>query len=169
MVSFIQSNYMGFGSGVVEPRFGIALHNRATCFTLERGHANEAMPGKRPRHTLMPGFVTRDGAPLGPFGVMGGEMQPQGHLQVVSSLLDHDLSPQAALDAPRFRALGGTRVLLEAGVSARVARELSARGHDVQRAGDAEHFGRGQVIWRLPTGAYAAATEPRADGGIAAW
>ena len=103
MVSYIQSNYMGFGSGVVVPGTGISLQNRAAGFSLEPGHRNEAAGGKRPRHTIIPGFLTRGGAPVGPFGVMGGEMQPQGHLQVVSSMVDYGLNPQSALDAPRWR------------------------------------------------------------------
>jgi gamma-glutamyltranspeptidase/glutathione hydrolase len=169
MVSFIQSNFMGFGSGVVVPEFGVALHNRAACFNLEPDHPNTAAPGKRPRHTIMPGFITRDGAPIGPFGVMGGEMQPQGQLQVVSSVLDHGLNVQAALDAPRFRVTGGTNVLVEPEVSATVIEALRRRGHHVQVASNSGAFGRGQMIWRLDNGVYAAATEPRADGGIAIW
>jgi gamma-glutamyltranspeptidase/glutathione hydrolase len=169
MVSFIQSNYLGFGSGVVVPGTGIALHNRASCFTLEREHPNFAEPGKRPRHTIMPGFITRNGMPIGPFGVMGGEMQPQGQLQVVSSVLDHGLNVQAALDAPRFRVLGGLDVALEPEVPAALVEGLRRRGHHVQVASDSSGFGRGQMIWRLDSGAYAVATEPRADGGIAVW
>jgi gamma-glutamyltranspeptidase/glutathione hydrolase len=169
MVSYIQSNYMGFGSGVVVPEFGVALHNRGACFTLEPGHPNSAQPGKRPRHTIMPGFITRDGAPIGPFGVMGGEMQPQGQLQVISSILDHGLNPQAALDAPRFRLLGGTTVAVEPEVAANVLEALRRRGHQVQAASLHHGFGRGQIIWRLDNGVYALATEPRADGGVAAW
>jgi len=169
MVSFIQSNYMGFGSGVVVPGFGIALHNRAACFSLERDHPNFAEPGKRPRHTIMPGFITRDGMPIGPFGVMGGEMQPQGQLQVVSSVLDHALNVQAALDAPRFRVLGGLDVAVEPDVKPAVVAALRRRGHHVQVASNSGGFGRGQLIWRLDQGAYAVATEPRADGGIAVW
>jgi gamma-glutamyltranspeptidase/glutathione hydrolase len=169
MVSYIQSNYMGFGSGIVVPGSGISLHNRAACFTLEPGHPNFAEPGKRPRHTIMPGFITRAGMPLGPFGVMGGEMQPQGQLQVVSSLLDHGLNVQAALDAPRFRVLGGLDVAVEPEVTAAVVEALRRRGHQVQVASNADGFGRGQLLWRLDSGAYAVATEPRADGGIAVW
>jgi len=115
MVSFIQSNFMGFGSGIVVPGTGIALQNRGACFSLEAGHPNEAAGGKRPRHTIIPGFLTRAGAPLGPFGVMGGEMQPQGHVQVVCALADHRLNPQAALDAPRWQVTGGLAVELEPG------------------------------------------------------
>lgn len=101
MASFIQSNYSGFGSGVVMPELGVALQSRAACFRLEPDHPNTAAPGKRPRHTIIPAFLTRGGEPVGPFGVMGAEMQPQGHVQVVCGMVDHGLNPQAALDAPR--------------------------------------------------------------------
>ncbi len=167
MVSFIQSNYMGFGSGLVEPSYGVALHNRGACFSLQRGHVNEAQPGKRPRHTLMPGFVTRAGEAVAALGVMGGEMQPQGQLQVISSLLDHQLNPQAALDAPRFRAMQGRCVWVEAAADPAVVSALRARGHEVREISELGHFGRGQIILRLPGGGYAGGTEPRADGGIA--
>jgi gamma-glutamyltranspeptidase/glutathione hydrolase len=169
MVSFIQSNFMGFGSGIVLPEFGLALQNRAACFTLEPGHPNLAAPGKRPRHTIMPGFITRAGAAIGPFGVMGGEMQPQGQLQVVSSMLDHGFNVQAALDAPRFRVTGGTNVIVEPEVQSAVVEGLRRRGHQVQVANGPAAFGRGQIIWRLQQGVYAAGTEPRADGCVAAF
>jgi gamma-glutamyltranspeptidase/glutathione hydrolase len=169
MVSYIQSNFMGFGSGVVVPGYGIALQNRAACFTLERDQPNSAEPLKRPRHTIMPGFITRDGAPIGPFGVMGGMMQPQGQLQVVSSVLDHALNVQSALDAPRFRVLGGKDVAVEPEVAPSVVEALRRRGHQVQVASNDGGFGRGQMIWRLEQGAYAIGSEPRADGGVYAW
>jgi gamma-glutamyltranspeptidase/glutathione hydrolase len=164
MVSFIQSNYEGFGSGVVVPELGISVQNRASGFTLEAGHPNEAAAGKRPRHTIIPGFITRDGQPLGPFGVMGGEMQPQGHLQVVSSMLDHGLNPQAALDAPRWRLGAGLEVGVEPGTDAGLLAALSNRGHRPAVATDSLKFGRGQIILRLESGVYAAGSEPRADG-----
>src|SRR5690606_6855303 len=105
MVSFIQSNYQGFGSGVVDPATGIHFQNRGAGFRLDPDHPNRLEPGKRPRHTIIPGFITRerDGAPLAAFGVMGGDMQPQGHTQVVMGIVDYGLNPQAALDAPRVR------------------------------------------------------------------
>ena len=168
MVSYIQSNYMGFGSGVVVPGTGIALQNRAAGFTLEAGHRNEAAGGKRPRHTIIPGFLTRGGAPVGPFGVMGGEMQPQGHLQVVSSMVDHGLNPQSALDAPRWRVMPDG-VVLEPDIGADVAEGLRRRGHRVAIAPDRLEFGRGQIIRRLDSGVYAGGTEPRTDGVVAAW
>ncbi len=164
MVSFIQSNYMGFGSGVVVPETGISLQNRGAGFTLEPGHRNEAAGGKRPRHTILPGFLTRSGAAVGPFGVMAGEMQPQGHLQVVSGMLDHDLNPQAVLDAPRWRVGDGLHVNLEPGADPEVVAGLEARGHRVTVAPNAFTFGRGQIIERRENGVYVAASEPRADG-----
>ncbi len=164
MVSFIQSNFGGFGSGVVVPGLGIAMQNRAAGFTLEAGHPNEAAPGKRPRNTIIPGFITRDGAAVGAFGVMGGEMQPQGHLQVVSSLLDHGLNPQAALDAPRWRLGAGLEVRFEPGTGEGLLAALSARGHRPVVAAEALGFGRGQVILRDDSGVYAAGSEPRTDG-----
>ena len=163
MVSFIQSNYMGFGSGVVEPQFGISLQNRGAGFVLEEGHLNEGQPGKRPRHTIIPAFLTRDGEPVGPFGVMGGEMQPQGHLQVVHSMVDRGMNPQAALDAPRWQVEGNT-VAVEPGTPEEVVAGLRERGHHVVVREDSYSFGRGQAIVRLPSGAYAAGSEPRADG-----
>ena len=168
MVSYIQSNYMGFGSGVVVPGTGVALQNRAAGFTLEPGHRNEAAGGKRPRHTIIPGFLTRGGAAVGPFGVMGGEMQPQGHLQVVSSMVDHGLNPQCALDAPRWRVVPDG-VLLEPEIGGAVIDGLRGRGHRVAVAPDRLDFGRGQIIRRLESGVYAGGTEPRTDGVVAAW
>ena len=168
MVSYIQSNYMGFGSGVVVPGAGISLQNRAAGFTLEPGHRNEAAGGKRPRHTIIPGFLTRGGAPVGPFGVMGGEMQPQGHLQVVSSMVDHGLDPQSALDAPRWR-VAPDGVMLEPEAGAEVADGLRRRGHRVGVAPNRLDFGRGQIIRRLDSGVYAGGTEPRTDGVVATW
>ena len=168
MVSYIQSNYMGFGSGVVVPGAGIALQNRAAGFTLEPGHRNEAAGGKRPRHTIIPGFLTRGGAPVGPFGVMGGEMQPQGHLQVVSSMVDYGLNPQSALDAPRWR-VEPDAVVLEPEVGEDVVDGLRRRGHRVGVAPNRLDFGRGQIIRRLDSGVYAGGTEPRTDGVVAAW
>ena len=167
MVSYIQSNYMGFGSGVVVPGTGISLQNRAVGFTLEPGHPNEAAGGKRPRHTIIPGFLTRGGAPVGPFGVMGGEMQPQGHFQVVSGMVDYGLNPQSALDTPRWR-VEPEGVVVEPGVGAEVVEGLRRRGHRVGVAPNRLDFGRGQIIRRLDSGAYAGATEPRTDGVVAA-
>jgi gamma-glutamyltranspeptidase/glutathione hydrolase len=163
MVSFIQSNYEGFGSGILIPDTGIALQNRGVGFTLEAGHPNQVTPAKRAFHTIIPGFLTQDGQPLGPFGVMGGSMQPQGHLQVVVNMADYGMNPQAALDAPRWRFISGRRVLLEKTVPDRVALALAERGHDIQVSADGTQFGRGQIILHSG-GVLVAASEPRADG-----
>ena len=137
MVSLIQSNYHGFGSGIVVPGTGIALHNRGLGFNLVEGHPNEYAPGKRPFHTIIPAFLTRGGRPVGPFGVMGAPMQPQGHIQVVVGTLDHGLNPQAVLDAPRWRVLDGLDAVIEPGAGAEIHRALAGRGHrlDVARSG----------------------------------
>ena len=164
MVSMIQSNYQGFGSGVVVPGTGMALHNRGNGFTLEDNHPNRLAPGKRPFHTIIPGFLTRDGEAVGPFGVMGGHMQPQGHLQMVVNMVDYGMNPQASLDAPRWMWTKGLAVALEHSVPAHVIRGLVQRGHAVTVPPDSVGFGRGQIIRRLPSGAYAAGSEPRTDG-----
>ncbi|MEM6254374.1 MAG: gamma-glutamyltransferase family protein [Cyanobacteria bacterium P01_D01_bin.156] len=163
MVSFIQSNFMGFGSGIAIPGTGIALQNRGAGFVLDADHPNAIAPGKRPFHTIIPGFLSRDGQPLGPFGVMGASMQPQGHLQVVSNLIDRGLNPQAALDAPRWRFDRGNRVFLEQTVSRHIALGLSDLGHDVQVTAEPGTFGKGQMILRLGD-VLMAGSEPRADG-----
>lgn len=164
MVSFIQSNYVGFGSGVVVPSHGISLQNRGAGFSLDPTHPNVAEPNKRPRHTIIPGFMTRDGKALGAFGVMGGEMQPQGHLQVVTGMVDHALNPQAVLDAPRWRVDRDWTVHIEDSVSIDVVNDLRARGHHVELTSDVGSFGRGQIILRSPDGTLIGGSEPRADG-----
>jgi gamma-glutamyltranspeptidase/glutathione hydrolase len=169
MVSYIQSNYSGFGSGVVLPERGIAFQNRGFGFTLDKTSVKYVQPGKRPFHTIIPGFITREGRPLGPFGIMGGPMQPQAHLQVLSGLIDFNLNPQAALDAPRWQWVEGKRLLLEQGFPLPVAEALSRRGHQVAYEHNETSFGRGQIILRQDNGSYLAGTEPRADGYIAVW
>jgi gamma-glutamyltranspeptidase/glutathione hydrolase len=169
MVSFIQSNYMGFGSGIVIPETGIALQNRGHSFSLNPTHANCLEPGKKPYHTIIPGFLTKDGQALGPFGVMGGFMQPQGHLQVVMNLVDFHLNPQAALDAPRWQWIEGKTVELEHGCPEQIALALARKGHDVRYAVDSGSFGRGQIILRDKNGVLYGGTESRTDGAIAAW
>ncbi|HZW10644.1 MAG TPA: gamma-glutamyltransferase family protein [Phycisphaerales bacterium] len=168
MVSFIQSCYTGFGSGVVVPGTGIALQNRGCCFTLERGHPNEAAPGKRPYHTIIPGFVTRAGEggerPVMAFGVMGGFMQPQGHIQVLMRMADHNQNPQSALDAPRWQVDRGRGVTVEPGFAPEVYERLRGMGHELEVAGRrGASFGRGQVIFRLEDG-YCAGSDLRCDG-----
>ena len=168
MVSFIQSNYSGFGSGILIPGTGIALQNRASGFTLKAGHPNQVAAAKRPFHTIIPGFLTQDNQPLGPFGVMGAPMQPQGHLQVVANLVDYGMNPQAALDAPRWRFIAGNTVLLEQAVSRNIALALAECGHNVQISAEPGMFGKGQIILRRG-GVLVAASEPRADGLALAW
>jgi gamma-glutamyltranspeptidase/glutathione hydrolase len=166
MVSFIQSNYTGFGSGMVVPGTGIALQNRGCCFTLEPGHPNRVGPRKRPYHTIIPAFVTDPpgSAPIMSFGVMGGFMQPQGHVQVLTRIVDHCQNPQAALDAPRWRVDEGLRVEIEPGFDADLYADLRDLGHDLRLAGARTvAHGRGQVIYRLGEG-YLAASDLRADG-----
>jgi gamma-glutamyltranspeptidase/glutathione hydrolase len=169
MVSFIQSNYMGFGSGVVVPDTGIALHNRGHDFRLDPAHPNHLRPGKRPYHTIIPGFLTRDGQAEGPFGGMGGYMQPQGHLQMVINMVDYGLNPQASLDAPRWQWTQGRTVLLEDEVPRPILEGLALRGHEVSVEPVGGAFGRGQIIRRLPSGAYLAGSEKRADGAAAGY
>jgi len=169
MVSLIQSNYMGFGSGIVVPGTGVALHNRGHNFSLEPGHANELAPGKRPYHTIIPGFLTRGDAPVGPFGVMGAFMQPQGHVQVLVNTLDYGMNPQEALDAPRWYWSQGKTVDVEYALGAHAARGLSLRGHDIRVQLDPGPFGRGQIIWRDENGVLRGGSESRADGQVAAY
>lgn len=168
MVSLIQSNYYGFGSGIVVPDTGIALQNRGFEFSLDPEHPNALAGGKRPYHTIMPGFLTRKGQPIGPFGMMGGYMQPQGHVQMLMNVIDFRLNPQAALDAPRFQWLEGNKVEVEQHFPRHLAQALAARGHEVAVALDSDSFGRGQFIWKdRKSGVLAGATEPRCDGSIA--
>jgi len=169
MVSFIQSNYMGFGSFVVVPETGIALNNRGAGFSLDPSHPNALAPRKRPYHTIIPGFLTKGGEPLGPFGVMGGYMQPQGHVQVVMNMADFGMNPQEAIDAPRWQWMGGMNVEVEPGFAPNAAQSLARMGHAVKPALTPFSFGRGEMILRTPHGTLAGATEPRADGCVAAW
>ncbi|RUR45986.1 gamma-glutamyltransferase family protein [Vreelandella populi] len=167
MVSFIQSNFEGFGSGIVVPGTGISLQNRGWSFSLDEEHANVLRPGKRTYHTIIPGFITKDGQAVGPFGVMGGYMQPQGHVQVVASMLEDKLNPQAALDLPRWKWVEGRTVEIEPGFPDHLAQALERRGHRIIRATDSLTFGRGQIIVRNPeNGVLQGGTEPRADGAV---
>ncbi len=164
MVSFIQSNYMGFGSGVVVD--GISLQNRGATFVLQPGHPNCVGPRKRPYQTIIPGFVTREGKPVMSFGVMGGTMQPQGHAQVMVRIADYDQSPQAACDGPRFRVVQGMDVSIESAFRPDVIDELKRRGHKiVTLADDYNQFGCAQLIWKLD-GGYYTASDPRRDGQV---
>jgi gamma-glutamyltranspeptidase/glutathione hydrolase len=171
MVSFIQSNYMGFGSGVVVPEWGLSLQNRGHGFSLRPESPNLVAPGKRPFHTIIPAFLTRDGQPQMSFGVMGGNMQPQGHLQTVVRMLAYGQQPQAACDAPRWRFNQGVEINVEAAMSPRTVQGLVDRGHRVDVIEDSyQDFGAGQFIWRLGDPAvegYVAASDPRRDGQAA--
>jgi gamma-glutamyltranspeptidase/glutathione hydrolase len=175
MVSFIQSNYTGFGSGYVVPDVGFGLQDRGGCFALKEGHPNRLEPGKRPFHTIIPAFVTRDGQPLMAFGLMGGDMQPQGHVQVLVNLFDLGMNLQEAGDAIRFHhtdsseptgtvMTGGGILHIEDGLPASVLDELKRRGHKIESEAVGAYGGY-QAIWRDPkSGAYCEATEKRKDG-----
>ncbi|MFG6441663.1 gamma-glutamyltransferase family protein [Roseateles sp. LKC17W] len=202
MVSFIQSNYMGFGSGLVLPGYGVSLQNRGHCFTLEAGHPNQVAPGKRPFHTIIPAFLTAPTSPAAPaprggaappwggpavaptmeapavvpvmsFGVMGGNMQPQGHMQTLVRMLSYGQNPQAACDAPRWRFNEGQSINVEPHMPAATIQGLSDRGHQVGDIHDSyQDFGAGQFIWRLGdpgTAGYVAASDPRRDGAAVGW
>ena len=173
MVSFIQSNYMGFGSGVVVPGYGLSLQNRGHGFTREAGHANVVAPGKRPFHTIIPAFLMKDGQPQMSYGVMGGNMQPQGHLQTLVRMLDYRQHPQAACDAPRWRFNEGLSINVEPSMAPQTIDGLRALGHQIGDIHDSyQDFGAGQFIWRLgdPAGeGYVAASDPRRDGAAAGW
>ena len=169
MVSYIQSNYMGFGSGIVVDGTGIALQNRGADFSLNPQDANCLAPGKRSYHTIIPGFLMKDGGPVGPFGVMGGYMQPQGHLQVVMNYVDFHLDPQQALDAPRWQWMRDNTVTVESRFSPSLAQALRRKNHQIRTDLDTGSFGRGQMIVRLPNGVLVGGTESRTDSNIACW
>lgn len=169
MISYIQSNYMGFGSGLVVPNTGIQLQNRGNTFSLDENHDNFLMPGKRTYHTIIPGFLTKDGVPVGPFGVMGGFMQPQGHVQVLRKFIDCGMNPQACLDAPRWQWMKNKEVMFEKGFSDHILMALKAKGHDVRYELSRDQFGRGQMIFRTQYGTLMGGTEPRCEGECATW
>jgi len=175
MVSFIQSNYMGFGSGCVEPNFGISLQNRGHGFNVSAtglNPANLVAPGKRPFHTIIPAFLTKNGQPIMSYGVMGGNMQPQGHMQTLSRMLDYGQNPQAACDAPRWRFNQGLEINVEAAMPPATAQGLADRGHQVEVINDSyQDFGAGQFIWRVgeengdpKREGYVVASDSRRDG-----
>lgn len=167
MVSFIQSNYMGFGSGCVEPEFGVSLQNRGHAFSLRPG-VNQVAPGKRPFHTIIPAFLTKDGQPVMSYGVMGANMQPQGHMQTLVRMLDYKQSPQAACDAPRWRYNEGLEINVESALHPQTVQGLAERGHRMEVINDSyQDFGAGQFIWRAgdPSAeGYVAASDSRRDG-----
>ncbi len=182
VVSLIQSNYQGFGSGVVVPEVGVSLLNRGASFSLEAGHPNEVAGGKRPFHTIIPALLMRGGQTVGALGVVGADMQPQGQLQIVSHLEDGGANPQSAVDAPRWRLTETGRVRLESAVPQAVAEALRARGHDVEIAPPgASEFGGAQLVMRIGDGSgngsgdgardstghgnhWAGGSDPRKDG-----
>ncbi|MCX7266636.1 MAG: gamma-glutamyltransferase family protein [Burkholderiales bacterium] len=171
MVSFIQSNYMGFGSGVAEPTYGISLQNRGFGFSVNPNGLNPAnlvAPGKRPFHTIIPAFLTQGGQPVMSYGVMGGNMQPQGHMQTLVRMLDYKQNPQAACDAPRWRFNEGLSINAEADMNAQTVQGLNQRGHQLEVINDSyQDFGAGQFIWRMgdpKVQGYVAASDARRDG-----
>ncbi|HUH08028.1 MAG TPA: gamma-glutamyltransferase family protein [Egibacteraceae bacterium] len=163
-VSLIQSNFHGFGSGIVVPGTGVSLQNRAIGFSAERGHPNVVAPSKRPFHTIIPAFITRDGAPFAAFGVMGGPMQAQGHVQVSERVLGLGENPQAAIDAPRWRVDRGLEVAMEAGADSDAVAELRRRGHQIAIPSPPGGFGGAQMVMALPGGGWLGASDPRKDG-----
>ena len=173
MVSFIHSNYMGFGSGIVVPGYGVSMQNRGHGFSLDAASPNVVAPGKRPFHTIIPAFLTRDGQAQMSFGVMGGNMQPQGHLQTTVRMLVYGQNPQTACDAPRWRFNAGLGINVEAAMNPATVAGLVARGHVVDGIDDSyQDFGAGQFIWRLGDPAvegYVAASDPRRDGQAVAF
>ena len=176
MVSFIQSNYMGFGSGCVEPTFGISLQNRGQAFSIDPAGPNPAnlvAPGKRPFHTIIPAFLTQNGQPVMSYGVMGANMQPQGHMQTLVRMLDYGQNPQSACDAPRWRFNEGLSINVEAAMPAATVQGLLGLGHRMEVIQDSyQDFGAGQFIWRMgdpKVQGYVAASDPRRDGQVAGY
>lgn len=169
MISYIQSNYNNFGSGIVIPGTGIELQDRGANFSLDENMENCLAPGKKSFHTIIPGFLMKDGKPVGPFGVMGGFMQPQGHVQVMANTLDFHMNPQQALDAPRWQWVGGKKIQIEKTMPKEIVEGLIARGHEIEVMESSIKMGRGQIIWRREDGVLCGATEPRADGIVGAF
>ncbi len=169
MVSYIQSNYTTFGAGVAIPGTGISLQNRGANFSLDPDSDNCLAGGKKSYHTIIPGFLMRDGEAVGPFGVMGAFMQPQGHVQVLVNTIDYHMNPQEALDAPRVQWIGDKHIQLEREAGPEIAEALAAMGHEVEVIDDRINMGRGQIIWRTENGLLIGGTEPRCDGTVAAW
>ncbi len=169
MVSFIQSNYTTFGAGVAIPGTGISLQNRGANFSLDPDSDNCLAGGKKSYHTIIPGFLLKDGEAVGPFGVMGAFMQPQGHVLVAVNTIDYHMNPQECLDAPRMQWVGGKHIQLEREVPAHVGLRLAEMGHEVEVVNSNLSMGRGQIIWRTENGLLVGGTEPRCDGTVAAW
>jgi gamma-glutamyltranspeptidase/glutathione hydrolase len=163
MVSFIQSNFMGFGSGIVIPGMGISLQNRGSAFSLEEGHPNQVDGGKRPYHTIIPAFVMKNNHPVMSFGVMGAHMQPQGHVQMIIRIFDYGLNPQTASDAPRWYVSEDFRLALEEGIDPHIVKDLKKRGHKIIDNSPSNMFGGAQLIFKMKEG-YCAASDHRKDG-----
>ena len=163
MVSMIQSNYRGFGSGIVIPGTGISMQNRGSGFVLTEGHPNQIGPSKKPYHTIIPGFVTRADAPFMSFGVMGGHMQAQGHLQMMLRVARYGQNPQAALDAPRWYVFENGKVALEDGIPFDVIENLKSRGHTIVMGSPEYLFGGGQAIVKTKDG-YCGGSDYRKEG-----
>lgn len=169
MVSMIQSNCLGFGAGVLIPERGMFMHCRGTHFDVEEGHPNTIEPGKRPFHTIIPSFISKDGKPIGPVGCMGSFLQPQAHVQIYSAIIDSHLNPQEALDAPRWQWKKDNLIEVEPHMPYNTIRGLEERGHVISQATTYNFFGRGQIIFRQENGVYVGATDGRTDGSIASY
>lgn len=169
MVSFIQSNFWGFGSGIVDPQTGISFQNRAAGFSMDPSHPNHVDGGKRPFHTIIPGFVMENGEPRMSFGVMGGHMQAQGHVQMMVRVFCHGQNPQAASDAPRWYVDDRYDVVFESGFDASVQQALRDRGHRLSATAPMFSFGGAQLVYRLDNGFYCAASDHRKDGHAAGY
>lgn len=169
MVSYIQSNYMGFGSGIVIEDYGISMQNRGADFSLDENDVNVLDSHKKTYHTIIPGFITKDNKAVAPFGVMGGYMQPQGHVQVVMNLIDFHMNPQMALDAPRWQWIQGNEILVEPEFDKNIIKQLEEKGHIIKIAENKYSFGRGQIIIRLDNGVLVGGTESRTDSNIACY
>ena len=169
MISFIQSNYTMFGAGVAIPGTGISLQNRGANFSMDPSSDNYLEGGKKSYHTIIPGFLMKDGKAVGPFGVMGAFMQPQGHVLVAVNTIDYHMNPQECLDAPRIQWVGEKHIQLEREVPASIGKQLADMGHEVEILNTNTSMGRGQIIWRTENGLLVGGTEPRCDGAVAAW
>ena len=169
MVSYIQSNYTQFGSGVVIPGTGITMHNRGANFSLDKESDNSLAPNKKPYHTIIPGFLLKDQKAIGPFGVMGAFMQPQGHFQVLLGTLIEGLNPQDALNKPRWQWVGDKDIEVESSFDKEIVEALRRRGHNVIIKEDNTSFGRGEIIWKNKEGIFCGGCEPRTDASIAIW
>jgi gamma-glutamyltranspeptidase/glutathione hydrolase len=169
MVSLIQSNYTGFGSGMVVPNTGIALNNRGGCFTLDQNHVNGLGPSKMAYNTIIPGFLLKENQPVGPFAIMGGFMQPQGHVQLLANIIDFNQNPQLSLNEPRWQWVNDLDVMVEPHFSKQIIRQLTKRGHNIIIQPNTSMFGRAHLIFRLNNGVLVGAKEPRTDSYIACY